>query len=231
MEFITWCPGLPTPLLSPSSAGVGHILESQGSSRSILSSLLSWQRCRGWDRIALWNRIRVGEHYAFRRMKQTRCESECVCWRDLCGYSERMLKSLSPKQPKKKKSSVFCSQKVPGGFEPRQPSLERMLLIPSGLLAGRWEINTPRLSPSTPGISLKYASSINAIDFIIESILCTISLGNLSLTSPSLCCLEGQMGSNGFISLIASPDEAATSGDARPAYGSALARCYGCFKG
>lgn len=103
MEFITWCPGFPTPLLSPSSAGVGHILESQGSSRSILSSLLSWQRCRGWDRIALWNRIRVGEHYAFRRMKQTRCESECVCWRDLCGYSERMLKSLSPKQPKKKK--------------------------------------------------------------------------------------------------------------------------------
>lgn len=71
--------------------------------------------------------------------------------------------SLSPKQPKKKKekkkknqSLVFCSPKVPGGFQPRQPSLERILYFPNGFLAGRWEINTLRLSPSTLRISLKY---------------------------------------------------------------------------
>lgn len=53
-----------------------------------------------------------------------------------------MLKvSLSTKQPKK---LIFCSQKVPGGFQPRQPSLERILSFPGGFLAGRGEINTPR---------------------------------------------------------------------------------------
>jgi hypothetical protein len=49
-----------------------------------------------------------------------------MCWRDLSEYSERMLKASLPSNQKKKKSLVFCSQKVPGGFQPRQPSLERI---------------------------------------------------------------------------------------------------------
>lgn len=55
-------------------------------------------------------------------------------------------KSLSLSQAAKKKL-IFCSQKVPGGFWPRQPSLERISHFPGGFLAGSWEINTPKAEP------------------------------------------------------------------------------------
>lgn len=140
--------------------------------------------------------------------------------------------SLSPKQPKKERkkkknqSLVFCSPKVPGGFQPRQPSLERILYFPSGFLAGRWEINTLRLIPSTLRISLKYEFSITEIDFIIEPMLCTVSLGHLSPTSLSLCCLERTNGWQRIYLHYTSRDDTATSGNARPAYEGVFARCY-----
>lgn len=70
-----------------------------------------------------------------------------VCWRDLRIYSERMLKVSLSQAAKKKKKLIFCSQKVPGGFQPRQPSLERISHFPGGFLAGSGEINTPKAEP------------------------------------------------------------------------------------
>lgn len=78
----------------------------------------------------------------------------CVCWRDLCEYSERMLRvSLFQAAPPKVIS--ICSQKVSWGFQPRQPSLERIFYFPSGFLAGRWEINTPKAEPQHTGNLVK----------------------------------------------------------------------------
>ena len=122
-------------------------------------------------------------------MKQTRCESwECVCWRDLCEYSKRML-SLSPTSSQKIISILFSegTWRLSAQATIFGENLTLPQWIPSRKVRNK---HPPSLSPSTLRISLKYAFSINEIGFIIESILRTISLGNLSLTSPSLGCLE-----------------------------------------